>query len=105
MAIALGTDFAISRRQIRRALHILGPNRVLALVTPWELGGHAGADAQAMRSAAADYRRRVFLLDWVKFSRGHGAWFQPDGCHLTYAGARAFARLFRRALPLAPPPL
>ena len=104
VAIALGADFTVSRRQIKRALHILGPNRVLALVTPWELGGYAGADARNMRSAAADYRRRVLLLDWVRFSRGHGAWFQPDGIHLTHAGARAFARLMRRALPRSVPP-
>ena len=103
VAIALGADFTISRREIRSALHVLGPHRVLALVTPWELGGHAGADARAMRSAARVYRRRVFLLDWVRFSRGHGSWFQPDGLHLTYAGARAFARLFRKALPFAQP--
>jgi hypothetical protein len=104
VVIALGTDFTISRRQIRRALHYMGPNRVLGLVTPWELGGYAGSDARAIRAAAKDYRKRIVLLDWVKFSRGHGSWFQPDGCHLTFAGARAFARLFKQALPLAAPP-
>jgi hypothetical protein len=101
--IALGTDFTISRRQIKRALHYLGPNRVLGLVTPWELGGYAGNDARVMRAAAQDYKKRIVLLDWVKFSRGHGRWFQPDGCHLTFAGARAFARLFKRALPYSQP--
>jgi hypothetical protein len=104
VAIALGADFTISRREIRSALHVLGPNRVLALVTPRELGGGSGGDARAVRAAAAAYRKRVFLLDWVKFSSGHGGWFQPDGLHLTFPGARAFARLFRRALPLAAPP-
>jgi hypothetical protein len=104
VVIALGTDFAISRRQIRRALHYLGPHRVLGLVTPWELGGYAGSDARVIRAAGAVYRKRITVLDWVKFSRGHGSWFQPDGCHLTFAGARAFARLFRQALPLAAPP-
>jgi hypothetical protein len=104
--IALGTDFTISRSQIKRALHYIGPNRRLGLVTPWELGGYAGSDARAMREAAKDYKKRIVLLDWVKFSRGHGGWFQPDGCHLTFAGARAFARLFKRALPFSqgPPP-
>jgi hypothetical protein len=106
VVLALGTDFTISRSQIKRALHYLGPRRRLGLVTPWELGGYAGSDARAVREAAKDYRRRVLLLDWVKFSRGHGSWFQPDGCHLTFTGARAFARLFRKALPYAqsPPP-
>lgn len=102
--MALGTDFTISRSQIRRALHYLGPNRVLGLVTPWELGGFAGHDATVMREAAKDYKKRVLLLDWVKFSRGHGSWFQPDGCHLTFPGAHAFARLFKKALPFAQPP-
>jgi hypothetical protein len=102
--IALGTDFTISRRQIKRALHYIGPNRRLGLVTPWELGGYAGRDAQVMREAAEDYKERIVLLDWVKFSRGHGGWFQPDGCHLTFAGARAFARLFKRGLPYSQPP-
>jgi hypothetical protein len=103
--MALGTDFTISRSQIRRALHYLGPNRVLGLVTPWELGGFAGRDATVMREAAKDYKKRVLLLDWVKFSRGHGSWFQPDGCHLTFTGAHAFARLFKKALPFSQPPV
>jgi hypothetical protein len=104
VTIALGADFTISRRQIRSALHILGPNRVLGLVTPWELGGHEGSDARTIRAAGAVYRKRIVVLDWVKFSRGHSSWFQPDGTHLTFAGARAFARLFRQALPYAQPP-
>ena len=101
--MALGTDFTISRGQIRRALHYLGPTRRLGLVTPWELGGYAGSDARTIRDAARAYKKRVVLLDWVKFSRGHGGWFQPDGCHLTFAGAHAFARLFKKALPYAQP--
>ena len=104
VVIALGTDFTISRSEIHRALHYLGPNRVLGLVTPWELGGYAGSDARNIRAAASVYRKRITLLDWVKFSRRHLSWFQPDGCHLTFSGARAFARLFKRALPLVNPP-
>jgi hypothetical protein len=104
VVLALGTDFTVSRRQIRRALHIIGPDKVLGLVTPVELGGHGGNDAQVIRDAGKVYKNRVKVLDWVRFSRGKGSWFQPDGTHLTFAGARAFARLHKRALPLAPPP-
>jgi lysophospholipase L1-like esterase len=43
------------------------------------------------------------VLDWVRFSRGHRGWFQPDGVHLTFPGAHAFARLFKQALPFAQP--
>ena len=103
VVLALGADFTISRSQIRRALHLIGPRRVLGLVTPRELGGGSGSDAANCRAAAAAYSKRVVLLDWVKYSAGHGSWFQPDGLHLTYAGARAFARLFQKALPYAQP--
>jgi hypothetical protein len=103
VVLALGADFTISRSQIRRALHYVGKGRVLGLVTPRELGGGWGNDARNVRWAAAKYRKRVVLLDWVKYSAGRGGWFQPDGLHLTYSGARAFARLFKKALPYAQP--
>jgi hypothetical protein len=103
VVMALGADFTISRHDIRRALHIIGPGHVLGLVTPRELGGGSGSDAVHCRQAAAHYKKRIVLLDWVRYSRGRGGWFQPDGLHLTYAGARAFARLFKRALPYAQP--
>ena len=45
VTIALGADYSISRLAIRRALRVLGPKRLLALVTPRELGGGAGSDA------------------------------------------------------------
>jgi hypothetical protein len=103
VVLALGADFTISRSQIRRALHYIGRGHVLGLVTPRELGGGSGSDASNCRAAAAAYPKRIVLLDWVKYSAGHGSWFQPDGLHLTYAGARAFARLFKKALPYAQP--
>lgn len=104
VVIALGADFSISRKQVKRALHILGRGRVLGLVTPRELGGGSGKDARVVRAAGKEWKKQVVVLDWVKYSRGHRSWFQPDGLHLTYAGARAFARLFKRALPYAQPP-
>ena len=99
--MALGADWSVSLRSIRRTLHLLGPRRVLALMTPLELGGWAGDDARSMRRAFKRYPQRIVLLDWVRYSRGHGEWFQPDGTHLTFSGADAFARLARRATPWA----
>jgi hypothetical protein len=104
VVMALGADFSVKRSQIKRALRYLGPDRVLGLVTPWELGGHAGSDARTVRAAGKRWKGRVKVLDWVRKSRGHHRWFQPDGVHLTKRGARAFAKLFKTALPLAQPP-
>ena len=43
----------------------------------------------------------VKVLDWVHYSAGHSSWFQPDGLHLTFSGAKAFARLLKKLIPLA----
>src|SRR3954468_14141194 len=47
----LGADWTVSMRQIRYALHIVGHKRILVLVTPREVGGFGGADAENVRRA------------------------------------------------------
>jgi hypothetical protein len=98
--IALGADGEVSKRDIHAALNLLGKKRVLALVTPIELGGWSGSDAANVRDAFHKSPRRVILLDWVKYSQGTN-WFQPDHLHLTFAGAAAFANFARKAIPWA----
>ncbi|MGZ5322808.1 MAG: hypothetical protein ACXWZ3_01840 [Solirubrobacterales bacterium] len=93
IALALGTDGRVKIAQIKEALRIAGPDRILGLVTPHELGGGAGFDASVMRKAASKHRARIVLFDWVRYSRRHNGWFQPDHAHLTKSGAIAFARL------------
>jgi hypothetical protein len=103
VVIALGADGSISHEQIGETLGLLCCTRLLVLVTPRELGGGSGSDAATVREEARRHRGRIRLLDWVKFSAGR-AWFQPDGLHLTTAGAAAFTRLLAMALPYANPP-
>lgn len=101
VVIALGADATLSSAQMETAFRLLGPRRVLGLVTPIELGGGTSSDADVVRAAVKRHPRRAVLLDWVAFSKGHPEWFQPDDLHLTFPGADAFARLFRQALPYA----
>lgn len=101
VVIALGADASISSTQMEKAFHLVGPKRVLGLVTPLELGGGTSSDADVVRAAVKRHPKRSVLLDWVAYSAGHGDWFQPDGLHLTFSGADAFARLLREALPYA----
>lgn len=103
VVIALGADASISSQQLAKAFHLVGPKRVLGLVTPLELGGGTSGDADHVRAAVKRHPKRSVLLDWVAFSSGHGEWFQPDGLHLTFPGADAFTRLLRQALPYAGP--
>jgi hypothetical protein len=103
VVLALGTDGRISEAAIKRALRVVGPHRVLGLVTPRELSGQAGFDAITMRRAAKENPTRIVLFDWVKYSAGHSDWFQPDRSHLTYAGATAFAQLLAKGTGFSKP--
>ena len=103
IVIALGADGTISKGQIRQVLKIIGRKTKLGLVVPLETGGHTGHDAEVVRDAAQKWDKRIRLLDWPNFSNGHPGWFQPDGLHLTFPGAAAFARLISKALKNLPP--
>jgi len=95
VVVALGTNWTISTSEIRAALRILGPARVLGMVTPPEAGGGASSDQAVIRAAGRRWPRRVKVLDWVVYSSGKDwTW---DGMHLKPEGAAAYARLLRRA--------
>jgi hypothetical protein len=104
VVLALGADASVTGHQIEQAKKILGPKRKLGLVTPRELGGGESNDAQVIRNAGQHDPERVKVLDWVHYSAGHANWFQPDGLHLTFTGAKAFARLLKKLIPLAKSP-
>jgi hypothetical protein len=95
VVLGLGTNWTVTTSQIRSALRILGPGRVLGLVTPPEVGEVASSDQRVMRAAGRRWRLRVKVLDWVAYSSGR-AWTW-DGMHLRPEGARAYARLLSRA--------
>jgi hypothetical protein len=103
VVIALGSDQAVTAADISHALKVLGPHRKLGLVTPRETGGGESNDATVIRNAGARNPQRIKVLDWVHYSAGHSSWFQPDGLHLTFSGAKAFARLLKKLIPLARP--
>jgi hypothetical protein len=103
VAMFLGADWDVSVAQIRETLFRLGPKRVLVLVTPREIGGAGGQDAQNMRDVAAANPDRVLLLDWVRHTRGKTSWFAPDGIHLGYPGITGLRKFLRPALKYAAP--
>jgi hypothetical protein len=104
VVIALGADGSVTGSDVGLALGILCCDRLLVLVTPRELGGGSGPDVATIRAEVRKHHNRAKLLDWVAYSAGRGDWFQPDGIHLTTAGADAFTRLLGVALAYAYPP-
>lgn len=103
VVMALGTNARLTRRDIGRTRRLIGPKRVLGLVTPREPGGYT-TGARRIRAAVRAHPRNLKLLDWVRFSRGHGSWFAGDGIHLTSTGVTNYVRCFRRVLPFASGP-
>jgi hypothetical protein len=101
VVLALGADASVTGHQIEQAKRILGPKRRLGLVTPRELGGGQSNDADVIRNAGQRDPAHVKVLDWVHYSAGQDDWFQPDGLHLTFTGAKAFARLLKKLIPPA----
>jgi hypothetical protein len=95
---------------ISEALDVLGPKRVLGLITAYnaDTGEPPAPDTDVLFKAAKQYPHRIFVLDWVKYSLPHhaveptpGAWFVPDLFHPNYTGADAYATFLAQALPLA----
>lgn len=103
VAMFLGADWEVSVAQIRETLFRVGPKRVLVLVTPREIGGKGGQDAQNMRDVAAENPGRILLLDWVRHTRGKTSWFAPDGIHLGYTGITGLVKFLKPALAYAAP--
>jgi hypothetical protein len=100
VVMALGTNWSVTRNDIGRTRRLLGPKRVLAVVTPREPGGYT-SDARRVRAAVHAHPHNLKLIDWVHVSRGHGSWFGGDGIHLTPTGVRNYVRYLRSALRFA----
>jgi hypothetical protein len=97
VVVALGTNGSVTTGQIDQLLSIVGPNRLLAMVTPHN-GNYAYVPG-LIRSAAQQHPGQILVLDWDRLSAGHPNWFAPDGIHLGgAAGIDAYARLVAGAL-------
>jgi hypothetical protein len=93
VALALGTNAGVFKRDIAVALHIVGPGRHLVLVTPREIRGQTGHDARVIRVMGRRHPLRIVVADWARLSQGRRAWLAGDAIHLTASGASAFTRL------------
>jgi hypothetical protein len=95
VVIALGTNIALSSRDLARMLRVVGRRRTLMLVTPFRSWHpfHTGP----MRRAARRHPRRVKLIDWSSRAHRNRQWFLGDGTHLRPSGIDVYTRILKRA--------
>ena len=99
------TTFAATVETVLNALEKAGVDHVLWLTLRAERQSYLHMN-DLVRAAAARHPE-LTVVDWNLYSRSHPDWFQPDGLHLTDAGAIAMATLVHRSLDdlglVAPP--
>ena len=95
VVMALGTNIAVSSRDIGRMLRVVGRRRTLMLVTPFR-SWHPFRTGP-MRRAARRHPRRIKLIDWSARARRNRHWFWSDGTHLRPTGVEAYTRILKRA--------
>src|SRR4051795_7533131 len=75
VVMALGANWVITRHDIEAALKLIGPKRILGMVVPREEGGGTSSDAYNVRQAGRRHPTHAKVLDWPRYSGGHGNWF------------------------------
>ncbi|PFK28617.1 acetyltransferase [Bacillus cereus] len=95
--VGLGTNGAFTKDQLVSLVQLIGNDRKIILVNtrvprPWE------SVVNEKLKEVADAYENVTLVDWYSASAGNTAYFEPDGVHLTKAGAEAYAALVEKAV-------
>lgn len=95
--IGLGTNGAFTKDQLVSLVQLIGSERKIILVNtrvprPWE-----SLVNEKLKEVASAYQN-VTLVDWYSASAGNKAYFEPDGVHLTKAGAEAYAALVAKTV-------
>ncbi len=104
VVVHLGTNGALTDRDVDVVAGLVGPDRRLVLLTvlvprPWQKVSNETLSEGAARWCNAD------LIDWRALAAGSPDWIGSDGVHLTTSGADAYARVVAEVLPSAPTPI
>ena len=102
VVMALGANSWVRPVDVQRALKLIGPRRTLFLATHRTWFGKPGPDTGVIRTMAHRYRKRIRLIDWVRYAAPHPNWFNTggydDGLHPNTLGARRFADFIANAV-------
>ena len=97
VVVSLGTNGAVTARQLRQLQRAAGPDRELVLVSTF--GPQAWEHAvNTVLAAAARHGQHTELANWYAAIAARPALLWPDGIHPRPAGARIYARVVRTAI-------
>jgi lysophospholipase L1-like esterase len=97
VVVSLGTNGAVTARQLRQLQRAAGPGRELVLVSTF--GPQAWEHAvNTVLAAAARHGKHTELANWHAAIAARPALLWPDGIHPRPAGARLYARVVRAAI-------
>ncbi|SFI05537.1 MULTISPECIES: acyltransferase family protein [unclassified Bacillus (in: firmicutes)] len=95
--IGLGTNGAFTTEQITSLIQLIGNERKVVLINtrvprPWE-----SLVNKKLEEIASNFSN-VTLVDWYSASAGKQEYFEPDGVHLTKAGAEVYSSLIVKSI-------
>ncbi|MCP3911363.1 MAG: acyltransferase [Actinomycetia bacterium] len=104
VVVHLGTNGALTGRDVDEVAGLVGPDRRLVLLTvlvprPWQNVSNETLSEGAARWCNSD------LIDWRSLAAGSPDWIGSDGVHLTTSGADAYAKVLASVLSSAPLPI
>ena len=103
--LELGANGRVTTGDIQAALKIVGPGRVLVMLTPTDDDPPRGIDAQVIKASGVLYSKRMIVLDWAGAVAANPAWVARDGVHLAgQAGMDGLVNLIVKMKPWAPDP-
>ena len=90
VVVHLGNNGYVYDGDCARAVKAVGAGRTIFLVTVKVPRQWQAANNRRLRDCASRFGR-ARLIDWYRYSSGHGAWFYSDGYHLTPTGRSKYA--------------
>lgn len=97
VVLAFGTNAGTDRAAVEQVLDLLGPRRMVVLVTEHGPFSRIEQDNAVLAEVAAA-RDNVVLADWHAALAGTSGQLQSDGIHPSRVGSHLFARTIRAAL-------
>lgn len=97
VVVSLGTNAYLTPETIEQMIAAIGEKRHIWFVTVRKPGPSKYKTNEAIAQAAANHDN-VDYVDWFSASEGHNEYFNGDGTHLSYAGARVYWQLIQDAV-------